>query len=278
VPRGATLLLLFAFAARSLRRTAIGDPNATSAVGRVAVVFFCLYMLAPKVLADWYYCSARFLLFATFLLPALVEVPSRYASRVPALGAVLALCVVACDLPQLSRLSRQLQDVIDVGAELPPGAKIIAMDFADRRWGAIDKPQPLAHAWELLVTTRNAVGSQLPAAGKPRTGGERFRMLSFRPGVLDVTTGTLPWSSYEGAYDVVRPCQEGTREACRSALAARKNILDKVRDRYEYVLMLSPPALVRELLAEGLTLRRQVGMAWLYETMTRRPALDLGPQ
>jgi hypothetical protein len=269
VPRGAVLVLLFLLSARTVRNEGMRSTSATGAVARVAAVFIAAYLCAPKVLADWYYCSARFLVFATFLLPALVDVPARYRSRVPVLGAALTLGVVACDLPQLSRLSRQVQDVLDAGVDVPAGGRVIPIDFADRHWGMIDKPQPLAHAWSLLVVAHDVVGSQLPAAGKPRMGGERFRMLSFRPGMLGTATGLLPWSSPEGDYDAARACQGLDREACWRALEPRKNNLDTVRDRYDYVLMVSPSPLIRDILGEGLTLRRHVGVAWLYETGTR---------
>jgi hypothetical protein len=215
-------------------------------------------------------------LLATFLLPALADIPDRLSRWVPWLGTALVLCVIASELPQLLRLSRQMDDVIEVGAELPRGAKLIPMDFMDRGWGTIDKPQPLAHAWARLVETRDVVAADLFAAGKPRMGGDHFRMLSFRPQVLDVATGTLPWPSSEGVHALARQCQDRTSESCRIALSRRRESLAAVIDRYQYVLLLSPPDYVREALAEHLTFRKEVGVAWLYEA-AGRPAGGRAP-
>ena len=111
------------------------------------------------------------------------------------------------------------------------------------------------HAWAELVIERDAMASQLFAAGKPRMGGERFRTLTFHPGLLDEATGNLPWSTYETWYDVVRKCGSdkvlaflafGAAGDCATLLAERKATLDEVLDRYDYVLMLGPPAYAKE--------------------------------
>ena len=105
-------------------------------------------------------------------------------------------------------------------------------------------------------------------------GGERFRMVSFHPGILDVDSGALPWSDFEMWNDIGRACAEPGAavnwfvhrddEPCSQHLAERTRKLEKVIDRYEYLLMLAPPELGRELLPQKLHLVRRAGSAWLY--------------
>jgi hypothetical protein len=164
-----------------------------------------------------------------------------------------------------------MQDILDAGASLPRGATLVPMDFSARLLG----PQPLAHAWAELVVERDAIAPQLFAAGKPRMGGEHFRTLSFRPGVLDEATGSLPWSTHEGWYDVVRKCSSGAllrwfvaaSGDCAALLAERKATLDAVLDRYDYVLMLDPPDYAKDLVASRVELVQQVGVAWMYRVV-----------
>ena len=104
-------------------------------------------------------------------------------------------------------------------------------------------------------------------------GGERFRMVSFRPGILDVESGALPWSDFEMWNDIGRACAEPGAPVhwfvhmdrdCSQYREERTRKLEKVIDRYEYVLMLDPPEFGRDLLSSKLHLVRRVGSAWLY--------------
>jgi hypothetical protein len=222
----------------------------------------------PKVLSDWYYCSTRFLLFATFLLPAVAMVPEQFAARsarvLPALGLGLSAVVLACQVPVVVALGNQIASVVDVGASLPEGSKVVPIDMENHQWGMLNKPQPTGHAWAWLVATRNALASQILAAGKPRMGGDRFRLLSFRPGVLDVPTGSLPWSWFEGGHDISRACEAAASTACRDALTKRHAALDPVLDRYDGLLLLSPPEVARASLGRDLRLQGHAGDVWLY--------------
>jgi hypothetical protein len=235
--------------------------GAEGGIARVVVALVLLYAVVPNAYRGWFYCSTRFLLMAWLLLPALAEIPPRLARRLPPLGAALSVIVLAIQLPDLWRSSRQMQNILDVGKTLPKGAKIIPMDFSPRLLG----PKPLGHAWAELVVERDVVASQLFASGKPRMGGERFRTLSFYPGLLDTASGRLPWSSYETWSEVVRDCRDRASAECEKSLKERRSELETVVDRYDYVLMIDPPDYGRELIGEHLTLRSRVGSAWLFE-------------
>jgi len=275
IPRGVALVLLVWFAYRGIRRHPPLGSTAEGAVGRVVLVFLLLYCVTPVAFRGWFYASPRFLLFALILLPLVGEIPPRVARPLLVLAPVLTCAVLAVQWPDLWRTSRQMQDILDVGASIPRGSRLIPMDFAARPFG----PQPLGHAWAQLVFDREVVASQLFAAGKPRMGGERFRTLTFRPGVLDAASGKLPWSTYETWYEVVRECRDHPVPpppapfprpfgrlfgGCAGLLAGRRAALDAVIDRYDYVLMLDPPDYGRALLEEHLELRSRVGSAWLF--------------
>lgn len=260
VPRVLLLVLLVRFAWRELRSRPFLDRGPEAALTRIVAGFFVLYLVTPHVLQGWFYCSARFLMFASFLLPAAAALPARVARSAPAIAGVFTLAVTGVQLPDLVHTSRQMQDIVDVGAGLPRGSKVIPMDFTARLFG----PQPLGHSWAQLVVERDAIASQLFAAGKPRMGGEKFRTLSFLPGELDVATGKLPWSTYETWYDVVRACRKRTSDECTEKLGDRTSSIDKVIDRYDYVLMLEPPDYAQQLVAPHAELHERVGSAWLY--------------
>jgi hypothetical protein len=271
VPRLVALVLLVRFGWRGVRAYSPFGPTAEGGVARVVLGFLLLYCTTPSALHGWFYASTRFLLFASLLLPALAELPARIARRTWAIGPALTAAVLAVQWPNLRSTSRQMQDILDVGASMPRGAKLVPMDFTVRLLG----PQPLAHAWAQLVVERDAIASQLFAAGKPRMGGEQFRTLSFHPGMLDEATGALPWSTYEGWYDVVRKCSSGPligglvsgSEDCAALLAERQAALDAVVDRYDYVLMLDPPDYARRLVASHVELLDRRGSAWLYRVL-----------
>jgi hypothetical protein len=202
-------------------------------------------------------------------LPLGAQFPPRVARRLVVIGPALAAVVLAIQWPFVRGASRQIQDVIDAGATLPRGAKIVPADFNASPLG----PQPTIDAWGYLVLEHNAIVSQVFASGRPRMGGERFRTLTFHPGVLDVVTGRLPWSGFEMWSDVWRPCApEGsparwfvhTDGTCADAVAARQRALAEVLDRYDYLLMLGPSERERELFASGLRLVSHVGAAWMY--------------
>jgi hypothetical protein len=185
------------------------------------------------------------------------------------LGPALAGAVLAIQWPFIHRASLQMQDVVDVGASLPRGAKLLPMDFN----GNVLGPQPTIDAWAALVVEHDAVASQIFAAGRPGMGGERFRALTFRPGVIDTATGTLPWSGFEMWSDVWRACADPRSAVrwfvhvdvnCADSLAARRRTTEEVIDRYDYVLMLGPAEDGQELLASHLRLVRHIGSAWMY--------------
>jgi hypothetical protein len=165
-----------------------------------------------------------------------------------------------------------LQDVLDVGTAIPRGAKVLPADLETSVFG----PQPMCDAWAELVVERDAIASQLFAAGRPRMGGERFRTLTFLPGVLDARSGTLPWSGFEIWSDVWRTCADPWSPprwfvhadgSCDRALAARRNELDAVLDRYDYVLVTGPPDYAEEVLASRVRLLSHVGSAWVYSVV-----------
>ena len=272
VPRLVALGLLVRFAYLGIRRCSPFGPTAEGAVARVVLCLVLLYCVTPAAFQGWFYSSTRFLLFASLLLPAVAEIPARIGRRLLVLAPVLTAAVVAVQWPNIRSTSQEMQDILDVGASIPRGARLVPMDFTARLLG----PQPLAQAWAELVVERDAMASQLFAAGKPRMGGERFRTLTFRPGVLDEDSGSLPWSTYETWYDVVRKCSSGPLLAwlafgasgdCAALLAERKATLDAVLDRYDYVLMLDPPDYARDLIAARIELVDRRGVASMYRVL-----------
>ena len=271
-PRLVALVLLARFAVVGVRRWSPFGPTAEGAVARVVLGFVALYFLTPHALQGWYYASTRFLLFASLLLPAVAEIPARVGRRLLVLAPALTAAVVAVQCPRRRSTSQQMQDILDVGTSMANGSQVVPMDFTARLYG----PQPLDHAWAELVVERDAMASQLFAAGKPRMGGERFRTLTFHAGLLDEASGRLPWSGYETWNDDVRKCGSnkllawaafGASGDCASMLAERKAELDKVLGRYDYVLMLDPPDYARDLLASRIALVDRKGAAWLYRVL-----------
>jgi hypothetical protein len=272
VPRLAAVVLLVRFAYRGIRTYSPFGSTPEGAVARVVLCFVLLYCVTPMALHGWFYASTRFLLFASLLLPAVAEIPARIGRRLPVVAPALAAAVLAFQWPDIRSSSQAMQDILDVGASIPRGAKIVPMDFTARLFG----PQPLGHAWAELVVAHDAIASQIFAAGKPRMGGERFRTLTLHPGVLDEAHGQLPWSTYETWYDVVRKCGKnpliawlafGASGGCATLLAERKATLDAVIDRYDYVLMLDPPDYGRDLIAPHLEIVDTKGLAWLYRVV-----------
>ncbi|HEY2516876.1 MAG TPA: hypothetical protein VGI39_38660 [Polyangiaceae bacterium] len=270
VPRVLAAGVLGVFAYRDLRaRWGAGlrgawpfGAGAEGGLARTFLVFFALYFVLPNAFRGWFYCSTRFLLFATFLLPALAEIPPRLLRRIPAWGVALSAVVLGVQLPEVLHGSRQMEDIEAVGAALPRGAKVIPMDFMDYLTAVLG-PKPLGHAWAELVVERDAMASQLFAAGKPRMGGERFRTLSFHPGLLD-PAGALPWSTHETWVEEARNCGGGLTPRCEELLRAREETLEAAADKYDYVLMIDPPEYAKSILAGRLSLRAHEGSAWLY--------------
>ena len=272
VPRAIAVAVLVRFAWSGMRTFSPLGATAEGALTRVVLCFLALYCVTPLVLGGWFYASTRFLLFASLLLPAAAEIPPRTGRRLLAIAPALTAAVLVVQWPDLRASSVEMRDVVDVGASLPRGAKIVPMDFMARLMG----PQPLAHAWAGLVVERDAVASQIFAAGKPGMGGESFRTLSFRSGVLDEATGILPWSTSEGWNDVVRKCSttpliawlQSGKLGCEAILAERKATLDAVLDRYDYILMLDPPDYARALVASRTSFVDRRGAAWLFRVTT----------
>jgi hypothetical protein len=271
IPRLVALALLARFAWRGIRSRSPLGATAEGALARVVIVLLVLYLVTPVAVHGWFYASTRFLLFASLLLPAVADVPPRVARRLPGIAAALTLAVLAAEVPDVWRTSGQLQDVVDTGAGVARGARLLPMDFAARLMG----PQPLAHAWAELVVDRDAVASQLFAAGKPRMGGEAFRTLGFRPGVLDQGTGILPWSTYEGWHDVARKCGSNAvlawfvaaKADCAALLDERVHVLDRVLDRYDDVLMIDPPPYAQTMLGDRVALVERRGSVLLFRVV-----------
>ncbi|MGH7298299.1 MAG: hypothetical protein ACRELB_25390, partial [Polyangiaceae bacterium] len=268
LPRLAALFLLAPAAYHALRSQPFLGSGAEAAIGRLVLTLLVLYCVLPGTFAGWAFCSARFLSFGLLLLPVAAEFSPRWLRRLPVLGPALAFAVLAIQWPAIHRSSLGMQDVLDVSTALPRGAKIIPLAFNLSVLG----PQPTGAAWAELVVEHDAIASQLFAAGRPKMGGEGFRTLSFRPGVQDEETGRLPWSGFEMS-DCWRPCvAPGSPDrwfvhvdkSCSDALSERKHELERVIDRYDYVLMLGPARLGQDLLAPHLRLISHVGSAWMY--------------
>jgi hypothetical protein len=270
IPRGLAVMLLLGGWAAQFRRTPLWGGGPECATFRLVAVFLGLYAIAPGEISDWYYFSVRFLLIAIVVLPAAVDLPKRITRFVPIIATTLTAAVIAIAVVSLVRLDAKVQEVRDAGADLPRGSRLISINFGERGPGLVEAPQPLAHAWAHLVVDRDIVSGQLFAAGKPQMGGERFRMLSMRPEVLQQDTGALPWPGFENAYALGRSCDPPATSDCRSRLLAMRDSLNAVVGRYDFILMIAPPEIARTILTEGLSLRRRVGDAWIFPTRQDR--------
>jgi hypothetical protein len=274
-PRIAALSLLLLCAYRAVRAHPPHRSDREAAIGRVVVVLLALYFATPGTWGGWAYSAARFLVYGTLLLPVAAEFRPSAERRLHVLGPALAGLTLAIQWPFIHRASERTQDVVEVGPSLPRGAKLIPIDFNASVLG----PQTNGDSWAQLVVSRDAVASQLFAAGRPRMGGERFRTVSFRPGTLDVESGTLPWSDFEMWNDVGRSCAAPGSPVrwfvhlygeCRQNLVDRMRKLEKVVDRYDYVLMLDPTEYERTFLPSELRLVDRAGSAWLYAIVHAR--------
>jgi hypothetical protein len=270
IPRGLAVMILLGGWAAHFRRTPLWGDGPECAVSRLVAVFLGLFAIAPGVIADWYYFSARFLFIAFAVLPAAVDLPKRIARFVPLIATTLTAAVIAIAVVNLVQFDAKVQEVRAAGDDLPRGSRLIAIDFGGRRLSLADAPEPLAHAWAHLVVDRDIVSGQLFAAGKPKMGGERFRMLSLRPEVLQQETGALPWPGFENAHALGRHCDPPATSDCRGRLLALRDRLSAVMGRYDFILLIAPPEIARTILAEGLSLRRHVGEAWLFATRRDR--------
>jgi hypothetical protein len=267
VPRGLAMLLLLGFLLPRLRPAVLRDAASEQATVRLVAIFLLLYATTPHVLADWVYCSARFLLVAVLALPAAVDLPALVRRQLPALALTLSVAAFAAEWRALSQLDGRLETVRTVGEALPRGAKLLTIDFGVRRWKLTTGSQPMFHAWGLLAVERDAVSSQLFAGGKPSMGGERFRMLSYRPGVLDRDEGALPWPGFENAVGLGRECG-ATPDSweCLAGIERLQMQVESVLDRYEHLLLIAPPEAAREALGEDLALLAHQDDIWLYST------------
>ncbi len=267
-----TIKLLLPCTYRAVRAHPPLGSGPEAAIGRVVVVLLAAYFVAPGTWAGWAYAAARFSSSTDSCFspgpqprsgPRSHVVSSSWGRRWPARQ-------MAIQWPFMQRASARTQNVIDVGASIPSGAKLIPADFNASVLG----PQTNGDSWAHLVVSRDVVASQLFAAGRPRMGGERFRMVSFKQGVLDVESGALPWSDFEMWNDIGRNCAPHDAPQnwfvhwdgdCSRHLEDRKKKLEKVIDRYDYLLMLDPPLFIeRALLPPKLRLVSHVGSAWLY--------------
>jgi hypothetical protein len=270
VPRIAALALLLPSAYRAVRAHPPLGSGSEAAIGRVVVVLLAAYFAAPGTWAGWAYSAARFLVYGQLLLPLAAEFRPSVERRLVVVGPALAGLTLAVQLPFIHRASERTQEVLEAGASLPRGAKLIPV-YVD---ASVLGPEINGDSWAHLVISRDAIASQLFAAGRPRMGGERFRMVSFHPGILDVESGVLPWSDWEMWNDIGRACAARnapvnwfvhTDGDCNQHLAERKAKLERVIDRYEYLLMLDPPQFIGQgLLPSKLRLVSHVGSAWLF--------------
>jgi hypothetical protein len=268
-PRIAALAVLLPGAYRAVRAYPPLGSGPEAAFGRVLIVLLAAYFIVPGTWAGWAYCAARFLVYGWLLLPLAAELRPSIARHLPVIGPALAGVTLAIQWPFIHRASERTQNIVEVGSSLPRGSKLIPIDFNASVLG----PQTNGDSWAHLVVSRDAVASQLFAAGRPRMGGERFRMVSFYPDLLDIESGALPWSDFEMWNDVGRACADPGSAVrwfvhidgdCNQNLAERRQKLEKVIDRYEYLLMVDPPDFGRKLLPSKLRLVSHVGSAWLY--------------
>lgn len=254
-PRGAALLFLYAAAflgCRGILRQ--GSAFQTSAC-RAVLLFHFLYLVLPAVWDGWYYCSARSLIIGAYLLPLVMKTPESRKMRAwsAAAALLLAVAVFCIQVPQARGFSSEIDDIADIGNSVPRGSRLLPICG----YGS-DLPNPLHHAWAVLVPGREVVSPYHSAAGKPGTGGGRFRALAYLPGVLD-PSGPLPWID-EGE---VRDACIDSPERCRETV----DRLMPVFRKYDYILLLRPPEPLRAIARSEFVLERKSGEAYLLRAM-----------
>jgi hypothetical protein len=239
LPRGVALLVMYILCISAFHADAARCPRfrtwrfILSFEGRwcrAVILLHLLYLALPAVLDDWYFCSARALIIGTFLLPLAIEtqeVPDRLLRRLPVFCFLLTVVILGVQYRQAVRFSSTVGNVVAVGSQTPRGSRLLPVCGYD----AAGLPNPLHHAWAYLVLSCDIITPYHTAGGKPATGGSRFRMLSYRPGVLE-GTGAMPWLDEE---EIRKDCAVSGK-SCRQTL----DRLEPVFRKYDRLLLIRP--------------------------------------
>ncbi|MBN2241350.1 MAG: hypothetical protein JW793_01575 [Acidobacteria bacterium] len=252
LPRGIAVLAMYFAALYGRRSRPRKTPPYETSLLRAVVLLHLLYLLLPDVMNDWHYCSARPLVMGAYMLPAVLVLPEGMKKRmgIALAGFLLTLSVFVIQYREAARLSGGIAEVVKVGGFIPRGSKVLPLCGYDTHL-----PNTFLHAWAYLVVSRDIVTPRHSAAGKPNTGGSRFRAIAYRPGVLD-ENGTMPWvDEYE------------LRGGCAASLQRCGETVDRllpVFRKYDRLLMVRPSRLLVSVARSKLTLERQEGDAFLF--------------
>jgi hypothetical protein len=251
-PRGITLLVLYVLAFRGclniFRRSASFENSLCYAV----ILLHLLYLALPAVWSDWYYCSARSLVIGTYLLPLVIVLPKCLERQpVTALAALLlTITVFGIQYQQGTRFSSQIGNILSLSNSVPRGSKVLPICGFET-----DLANPLHHGWAYLVPKQDILTPYYSAAGKPGTGGSRFRALAYRPGVLD-ENGSLPWID-EGK---IRSECSVSFEHCRQTMDSLAPIFQK----YDRILLILPSERLLAAAQTRLILEQKAGEMFLF--------------
>jgi hypothetical protein len=251
-PRGFAVLAMYIAAFRGRRHPARRISPYETSIFRAVMLLHLLYLVLPDVLNDWHYCSARPLVMGAYMLPLVITLPERMKKQtgIALAGFLLTVSVFAIQYRAAVHLSAQIADVVKVGSFIPRGSKVLPICGYDTHL-----PNTFLHAWAYLVESRNIVTPRHSAGGKPKTGGSRFRAISYRPGVLD-ENGAMPWVNESELHDA---CSVST-EQCRETM----DRLLPVFKKYDRLLVVKPSEILASVAKSKLVLEQQVGEAFLF--------------
>lgn len=214
--------------------------------------FALLYFILPFVLFDWWFCSARALILGVYLLPCAVVLPKGLdrPMRMALAGFVLVMAVFTIQYRQISKFSPEIENIVRIGESVPAGSRVLPICGYSAGFA-----NPLHHAWAYLVLSRDIVSPYYSAAGKPKTGGGRFRALRYRPGVLEAS-GSLPWIDES---EVRRECSVSD-EHCNLTVERLMPIFGK----YDRLLLVHPSGRLLDVIQSRLKLQRREGNIYLF--------------
>jgi hypothetical protein len=237
--RGTALLLL----ARGCL-TRIDDAETRNNRTLLSIVL-AVFALLPFGVAQRAYHLPDRLLLPLYVLAAASAVPpfTRSWKRSAATGLTLAALLAAVQYPVAARESAHIDEIVRAGRTLPRGATLAYLPFELR--GAMAVAQPEQFAWGYLTIERDIVTGDLFADGlHPYFGAVGYRPLVYRDPDL------LPWMSPDLRTD---------------ELAAGAT-------RYDFAMLVAPPAELRDRFAARFPAAGHEGRVWIYRTREVTPA------
>jgi hypothetical protein len=264
-PKLVALVFLYLLAARFFMLHGLTGRDSESGCARLVFGLHLLFFLLPLTLYDWCGCNLRVLIFATYCLPLVADLPARIAAQrwlAPTMTLVVAVSV-AVQWPVLQRYSAVYASAAAAAELVPRGSKVLPQTFIPSGSSLRNLPHPFTHLASNLVFLRDTINPHLSAAGKKWVGGERFRIIRYRDGVLS-PDGMLPYVREESPW-----CKNQDTDECDKVIKRAVMELSAVRSQYDVYLFIDPPTYILAAVEPFLDLVGQVGRVWVF-----KPRLD----